>query len=404
MTSRIIDTGRVVPRALPILLSVLIGAGLAGFMLLMAFREDARAWQVYLVNFLFFSAVAQGGLLFSMIMHMTRARWSGPLQSLSEAFAAFFPVSFLLFLVLFMGKAHVFPWLGQNLHGKEIWLNLPFLFTRDTVGLLVLYVLGFVYAWHALKLKCRPLKTSGGLRGLLNRIICAGGIDADRCKKRMTVLSVLYMIAYAGVLSLISVDLVMSANPHWVSTLFGGYFFIKAVFIGMGGLIITAALIHIGFPEDALVTPAQFHDIGKLFFAFCILWTYFLYTQVLVIWYGNIPEETHYLIERLHYFSWKLVFVTAFVLAFVLPFFTLINQKAKTRPVIMLVICSLALTGIWLENLLLIGPSVHYDTESLSLRMFDVMISLGFLGLMALAVTTVLSLFPELMLKYEKKG
>lgn len=380
------------------ILTILVCAGFGSFLILLGFREDARAWQVYLVNVLFWSSLAQGALLFSMIMHVTKARWSGALQNLSEAFAAFFPVSFLLFGLLYAGRSHLFPWLGQDLHGKEVWLNVPFLMTRDLAGLLLLYGLGLAYVFQAFRCKMRPRPGAGGVRALLDRFLTPAP-DPAVCRGRMTTLAVLYMITYAVVLSLISVDWIMSMDPHFVSTLFGGYFFIKAFYIGMGGLIILASILYLAYGEETGLNAAHFHDIGKLFFAFCVVWTYFLYAQVMVIWYGNIPEETHYLIERFKYQSWKLAFLFVFVAAFMVPFFTLLNQKAKVKPVIMLVLCSLALTGIWVENLVMVGPPLRFDTGALPLRIFDVLISLGFVGLSAGAVATLLKLFPELFLR-----
>lgn len=381
---------------------VLICMGLGGFLILLSFKQHDRAWQIYLVNFLFWSAVAQGGLLFSMIMHVTQARWSRGMSSLSEAFVAFFPVSFALFLILFLGRNHLFPWIGQDLHGKEVWLNVPFLFTRDLVGLLALYGIGSAYVFHALKSKVRIHAAGGFMRMWIERLL-GGACDADQCRNRMTRFAIAYMFAYAVVLTLLSFDLVMSMDPHWISTLFGGYFFIKAFYVGLAGLIITASAVYLAYGDNTLLDTAQFHDTGKLFFAFCVVWAYFLYTQVMVIWYGNIPEETHYLIQRFKYSSWKFVFLFAFVSAFMVPFFTLINQRAKTRPVLMLCICSLVLVAIWMENLLLVGPPMHFDTSAIPLKLFDVLISLGFLGLMAACVTYALKLFPELFLKIEEK-
>jgi hypothetical protein len=382
--------------------SLFVLAGIGGFLLLLIFRQYERAWQTYLVNFLFWSAVAQGGLLFSMVMHVTRARWSRALENLSEAFVAFFPISFILFLVLFLGREHLFPWLHQDLHGKEVWLNLPFLFTRDLVGLVILYGSGFAYCHYAVKSK---IDAEGG--GIIRSILAKTGVfrpeDRERYRRRMTVTAVLYMFAYAWVLTLISFDLVMSMDPHFISTLFGGYFFIKAFYIGLGGVIITAAVVSLVYGDSSLLKPAHFHDIGKLFFAFCIVWAYFLYAQVLVIWYGNVPEDAHYLLNRIIPQPWKLLLVFVFITAFVIPFLTLLNMKAKTRPVLMLILCSIVLFGIWLENLLLIGPPLDFDIASLSLQIFDVLISLGFLGLMVMAVAYFLKLFPELVLKADQK-
>ncbi|MCK5487075.1 MAG: hypothetical protein KAI86_12730, partial [Desulfobacterales bacterium] len=101
----------------------LIIIGLATFIYGLASQHPERAWQTYLINFLLWSAIAQGAVLFSAVMHITKARWSGPLSGLSESFAAFFPLSFVLFLLLFLGRSHIFPWLHEDLHGKEVWLN-----------------------------------------------------------------------------------------------------------------------------------------------------------------------------------------------------------------------------------------------------------------------------------------
>ncbi len=121
---------------------VLILIGAATFIVGLTSQHPERAWQAYLINFLLWSAIAQGAVLFSTVMHMTKARWCGPISSLSESFTAFFPLSFILFLLLFIGRTHIFPWLHEDLHGKEIWLNIPFLFWRDFCGLLILYLLG----------------------------------------------------------------------------------------------------------------------------------------------------------------------------------------------------------------------------------------------------------------------
>ena len=115
------------------LFALLSAIGIVTFIYGALSPHPERAWQAYLINFLLWSGIAQGAVLFSAVMHMTKARWSGVLSGLAEAFAGFFPLSFVLFLLLLFGKSYVFPWMHQDLHGKENWLNLPFLFTRDGV-------------------------------------------------------------------------------------------------------------------------------------------------------------------------------------------------------------------------------------------------------------------------------
>ena len=371
--------------------------GLAMFLYGAVGESAGRAWLAYLINFLFWSAVAQGGLLFSAIMTTVRARWSGPLEGVSQAFVAFFPISFVLFLLLFLGSTHVFPWLhDHHLHGKEAWLNVPFLFARDTVGLLILYLLGMAYVYHGLLLKLEPSRTEGFLRSAVHRLHGDRELDRDRITGRMRAIGIGYIAAFAVVLSLIGMDLVMAADPHWVSTLFGPYTFVKAFYIGLGGLIIMAAVLHLRPDSGFSLAESQLHDVGKLFFAFCLVWADFFYVQLVVIWYGNIPEETAYVIERTMMVPWKGLAWIILTVCFLVPFFVLLNKRVKTMPRSMIGLCSLVLAGIWLEHLLLLGSPLTHSAHALPLGASDVLISLGFLGLMLMAVSFFLKEFPEL--------
>jgi Ni/Fe-hydrogenase subunit HybB-like protein len=376
--------------------SILIIIGAITFFMRLAGDHPERAWQAYLINFLLFSGIAQGALLFSTLMHTTRARWSGPLSNIAESFTAFFPVSFILFILLFFGRDHIFPWLHQNLHGKEIWLNVPFLFFRNFIGLLILYGLGMAYLYHALWFKLEPKGSAGKMHGFLRRRWERNMPDADRYHRRMTVLAFLYMLAFAIILSLIGYDLVMAADPHWYSTLFGAYTFVKAFYVGLGGVIILAAILHLNPRFTFGLQSSQFHDIGKLFFAFCLVWADFFYCQFVVIWYGNISEETAYIIERTMQAPWNTLAWFVFIVCFILPFIILLNRKIKTNPIAMAIICSAVIIGIWLEHFLLLGPAFSHDVSSLPMSVTDVLITLGFLGLMILAVSGFLTQFPEI--------
>lgn len=361
-------------------------------------QHPERAWQAYLINFLLWSAIAQGAVLFSAVMHMTKARWSGPLSGLSESFAAFFPFSFVLFLVLFLGKTHIFPWLHQDLHGKEVWLNIPFLFWRDFFGLLILYVLGFGYLYNTLQLKFDPDKPQRGLRKYIYSGWQQNSRNPGRVKKRMTMWGGFYIFAFALVLSLIGYDLIMSMDPHWISTLFGAYNFVKAFYVGLGALIILACILYLRHGEASGITASHLHDIGKLFLAFCLLWADFFYVQLMVIYYGNIPEETYYVIARTMLAPWNELAWAIFIVCFIGPFVILLNQKIKTKPVFMIILCSVVIIGIWFEHLLLLGPALNHGAQSIPMNIADGLISLGFLGLMAIAVRYFLTVFPELAL------
>jgi hypothetical protein len=379
-----------------------IAVGLAAFLVQALRGEATRAWQAYLISFLLFSAIAHGGLLFSCLMHTVKARWSGVLSDVAEAFSAFFPVSLVLFLLLFAGRHHLFPWLGEDLHGKEAWLNLPFLFGRDLAGLLLLYGLGLGYVYYSRLLKAGRSDPDSALSRWVARRRQAGGIDTDlalrrRYEGRKTILAILYMLAFAVVLSLLGYDLVMGVDPHWYSTLFGAYSFIKAVYVGFGGLIILSAMLHLHQANSFVVAEAQFHDLGKLFLTFCLIWADFFYAQFVVIWYGNIPEETAYIIERTMTPPWQVLAWLVFAVCFVGPFLILLNKKIKTIPKAMIVICAAVILGMWLEHFLLVGPALMPHVHSLPLSWSDPLIALGFLGALALAVTAYINRFPDLL-------
>jgi hypothetical protein len=386
------------------LFGIIAAAGLAVFAFQTVKGDAARAWQAYLVNFLLFSAIAHGAVLFSTLMHAVKARWSGPLADLAEAFTAFFPISFILFMILFWGKDHVFPWLHHDLHGKEVWLNLPFLFWRDVVGLLILYGLGFAYLYHALWFKLRRRGASGSWAMRLWERWKQHPPDEERYRRRMTVFGLLYMLAFALILSLLGYDLVMSADPHWYSTLFGAYSFIKAVYVGFGALIILAAVLHLSDRNQFTLKPAQFHDIGKLFFAFCLVWADFFYAQFVVIWYGNISEETAYVIERTMTAPWSVLAWVVFAVCFIGPFLILLNKKIKTVPAAMIVICSVVIIGMWLEHFLLLGPAFHHNVAVVPLSWNDLIVGIGFLGLLAVALGVYLEQFPEILRQPQGEG
>jgi Ni/Fe-hydrogenase subunit HybB-like protein len=376
----------------------LILIGLAAFLVGLNGRHPERTWQTYLINFLLWSGIAQGALVFSAVMHITSARWSGPFAGVADAFAAFFPFSFGLYLVLFLGKSHIFPWLHQDLGGKEVWLNIPFLFTRDAIGLLLLYGFGFGYIYYDLQLRVVQKESADRIRRFIFRRWNRRQLEPRLLKHKMSVFGVLYILAFALVLSLIGYDLIMSMEPAWISTLFGAYIFVKAFYIGLGGLIFAAAILHLRLGKASAFLPSHFHDIGKLFFAFCLLWADFFYVQLVVIWYGNISEETGFVIERTVFAPWKALAWTVFSVCFIAPFIILLNKKIKTRPVLMMILSAVVIVGIWLEHLLLLGPALNPGVNSLPLAISDGLISFGFLGLMVMAVNFFLRRFPEVAL------
>ena len=374
-----------------------MAVGLLSFIWPLLRGHPEIAWQAYFVNFLLFSAIAQGALVFSAMMNTVHAVWSRRLANLAEAFAAFFPLSFLLFLGLFIGREYVFPWLHHDLHGKAVWLNIAFLFSRDLAGLLTLYGLGFAYLYYTLWFKVDGEASGSALKTRLARKWQCAGADAALYEHRRYVFGVLYLLAFAIVLSLLGFDLVMAAEPHWYSTLFGAYAFIKAIYVGFGALIILAAYLHMNKRVAFHLESAEFLDMGRLFFAFCLAWADFFYCQLVVIWYGNISEEAAYVITRTMLAPWNRIAWAVFIICFILPFLILLNRRIKTVPRAMMILCTLVLVGMWLEHYLLLGPALSGHGAGFPVAPVEAGIALGFAGLMMAAVFGYLQQFPEML-------
>jgi hypothetical protein len=117
--------------------------------------------------------------------------------------------------------------------------------------------------------------------------------------------------------------------------------------------------------------------------------------QLVVIWYGNISEEAIYVIQRVMLSPWNTLAWGVLLVCFVIPFFILLNRKVKSKPIPMIILCSVVIVGLWLEHLLLLGPAWNHHVSSLPLGPAEVLIFLGFLGLMAFAVASFLRIFPE---------
>ena len=198
-----------------------------------------RAWLAYLVNWLFWSGLALSGLAFIAMLRLTKAEWAGPLQGTAEALAGFLPISLLLFGPLFLGREYLFSWMAHPVPAKAAWLDTPFLIARDVAGLIALYGVGFML-----------LRASR-----LEREHAAGrspiGKSSSPSSMQPTVLSVLFLVLYAVVGSLLAFDLVMSLDPHWISTLFGAYVCIGNLYAGTGPA---------GGPRLAAIRPSPFRS------------------------------------------------------------------------------------------------------------------------------------------------
>ena len=350
-------------RILGLLLVAALGAGA---FLVGVTREPVRTWAIYLVNLLFWSGLAVTGPAIAGIMELMEARWSPSVKRIALTTIGFLPLSFLLFVVLFAGRAVLYPWVTEPIPAKAAWLNVPFMAARIGVGVLVFYGVIWMFVITALR------EGEGS----------EAAQQADRRRRRALATTVLFL--FVIVLSLFGFDLVMSLVPEWYSALFGGYFTVSTLYTGFCLLAVLTVLSNRS--GAASVPPAAVQDVAKLVFATSILWMYFFWSQYLVIWYGNVPVETKFFIRRFFNDPWRILAFVILVAGWLIPFAYLLKRLTGRPPVrhgpLVFVTC-LALAAIFLERMMQVFPSVTTDPV-FPLGLSELLITAGFFSLFVL--------------------
>jgi len=378
---------------------VLAAVGAAAFVYGLVFGDSIRAWQALLVNFLFFAGLAQAGVALSATMQTTSARWGRPLKRLSEATGAFLPVAFGLLLILLLGISTWAPWVHEPVAAKTPWLNIPFFVGRQLLAFLLLSGLSMVYLYRSLRPDIGMLHESGErlATGFSERLIANWqGVVHERLSNQRSLdrLAPGLLIAYAWVFSLVAFDFVMALDPHWLSTLMGAYYFVGNLLVGIAFVSIVSVWGRGRLGLQDYIGTQQLHDIGKLLFGFSILWAYMVWSQYLVIWYGDLPEETEFVYHRM-YGAWAPVTWTVITLAFVVPFTVLLSRAVKTHSWGLTAIAVVVLVGMWLERFLLVSPSLWHGA-GVPLGIVEILVTAGVLGLFGYCYLTFLETFPVL--------
>ena len=363
--------------------------------------DDIRAWQTLLVNFLFFAGLAQAGVVLSALLHTTSARWGRSLKRVAEATAAFLPVSLVLLIVLLAGVAQWAPWVHEPVALKQAWLSVPFFVIRQIVGFLLLAGLSVAYVYTSLRPDIGQLHESGAqtASGLAGRLIVGWrGLAEERgaSQTRQDRLAPAVLLVYGVVFSLVGVDFVMALDPEWSSTLVGAYFFVGNLFLGVAFLALIAAWGRDRLQLEEYVGAGQLRDTGTLLFGFCIIWAYMVWSQYLVIWYADLPEETAFLIRRMEG-PWAPVAWLVFAMAFLIPFVVLLSRAVKSHARGLTAIALVVIVGLWLERFILVSPSL-WRGAGVPLGILEILITAGMFGLFVVCYTSFLRTFPVLVI------
>jgi hypothetical protein len=292
---------------------VAIGISILGAML---FAGAEQFFRSYLVAFMLWLGVALGSLAILMLHHLTGGAWGMVIRRHLEAATrtipfltlALLPVLFVLPVLYLWARPDVVAG-DRTLQMKAPYLNVPFFIGRAVFYLLV---------WNALSYLLNRWSREQDERG-------PQPIGSERKFRQLAAPG---LVAYGLTVTFASIDWVMSLEPHWFSTIFGVLFMGGQGLSAMAFAIAVLALIARYEPLSAIVEPAHFHDLGKLLLAFVMLWAYFSFSQFLIIWSGNLPEEIPWYLERMRG-GWGAVAALVVAGHFMLPFLLLLSRDVK---------------------------------------------------------------------------
>jgi hypothetical protein len=378
---------------------ILVGA-VAFFMTLG--RDADQAWRAYIVNWLLFTSVATGACIVAVVTWIVKAKWNWSLRRISISFVAFLPVAFVLMFPMLTLGGDYFPWVEMMatdpiVQKKAAYLNVPFLVARNLIGFLVMMGMLMYFAANAVRPDMGLVADDGNesrrkTQGWFKSKWLGQAEEEAASYAKMTRIAPPIVMVYAIVMSMISIDWIMSLEPHWFSTLFGGWFFMGAFWAGWSVTALVTVFIKRTDPEfDEMAGSQQLWDIGKLMFAFTVFWTYLFWSQYLVIWYGKLPWEQAWMITRSEA-PWAKLSLVVIFMCFIFPFAALLGKKPKMNPTWLGTVAVVILCGQWLWQYVMLVPAIHHGGPAITL--WEPAIGLMFLGFMIGSVRWFLSTFP----------
>ena len=337
-------------------------------------------WFSYLVAFAFLLTIGMGALFFTMLQHAVGAYWSVVIRRIAELTMANFPLLALLFLPLLIplldGHGTLWPWAGQHEGGdpghaallahKEPFLNVPFFLLRIAV---------YFGVWISL--------ARWFLRRSLEQDLTSSPTPTVRSRKWSSP----GIIVFALALSFGAFDLLMSLNPAWFSTIFGVYIFAGSFIGNCAWMILCARWLQNRNLLTNQINVEHYHDMGKFLFGFVFFWGYIGFSQFMLIWYANLPEETMWYKDRItpawENWSWFLVFGH-----FVIPFAGLLSRHVKRSRFGLFFFACYALFMHWVDMYWVVMPNMNApslggpaDGGSNPFGLMDVAVTVGLVGI-----------------------
>ena len=346
------DTKYTLTRNNKIIPMILMAIGLVAILLGFTTEHDStRIWASLLHNNFYFMGLDVAGTLFVELQYVAQAGWAIGLVRVPEAMGGYLKYAMPIMLIIFaFGHEHLYHWTHAELYvktlengtpnpeydkildGKSGFLNIPFFIVR-----LLAYTAIWVGFWYMIRKNSMQEDLNGGL-GYYRKNITLGAI---------------FLVLFAVTSSTSAWDFLMSLDAHWFSTLFGWYIFIGMFVTGMTTIcLFTLYLKMRGYMQH--VNENHLQDVGKFMFAFSIFWTYLWFSQFMLIWYANLPEEVVYYKVRWEMF--KPLWAANLIINFCLPILILMTRDAKRKTKVLWVAGIIILCGHWLDIWLMVSP------------------------------------------------
>ncbi len=375
---------------------VLMAIGVLTFAYLML-HEPRRAWGSYAINMLYWLGISHGALVLASAIRLSNGRWGGPVMRIAESLSAYLPYGYATVVVMLVAGIWTYlPWTQHVLPRQTPYLNVPFLYIRTLGGLgLLLWLcrdlvstslrpdLYHLKNFVAPELRADYEKRSANWRG--------DEAEAKWSRDRLAMRAPQVVVCFAVVFTFMGWDWIMSLTPDWVSQIFGWWFFMGAFLTGIAMTAFLATRLRANYKLDEYITPEHFWDLGKIAFGFSIFWVYLFWSQYLVIWYANLPDETWWVFLRFEE-PWRPLAFAVFGFVFLIPFLGLMNIYTKKNPFWLAVFSIIILAGMWMERHILVMPSLHPEARWVGLP--EIGVTLGFLGLFGWAVQGFVTRYP----------
>ena len=346
--------------------------------------DTRRLWHGFLVSSLFVLFLSLGGVFFTAVQHVSKAGWSVNIRRIMESFSIGVPICCVLMGMVFaLSGDSLYPWFDKALvakdhllQAKSAYLNRPFLFIRTAL---------FFGIWIFFSQKLISLSLKQDQTG-----------DPALTQKSIP-WSIAFLALFTLSFSFFSFDALMSLEPHWFSTVFGVY-----VFAGLFQSFISALILLViylrktGALNPALANENHLHDLGKFLLGCTVFWAYIAFSQYMLIWYANLPEETIYYHHRSHN-DWRWVSLFLIVFKFIVPFLFLLPRWVKRNDTALALASVLILTAQYVDIYWMVYPQL--DHEHIRFGFIEIGLLAGAIGLFLMSVFWFLSRHPLIPLK-----